>query len=201
MHRLPLLPRRWLAALVLGLSFSAPALAIPITYQITGLGSGTLGGFEFANAAFSFTGHGDTADLFSVEPDVWIGPLQAVHIVLGGANFTPDNAIFFFVNEPQGTAGFVDSLYGNVLEVGAPVLHGWAGVTDLGPLAVDSSAFAPLDTSNGPLLFASMEQMTLAATAEAVRIGEPAGLFFLGLVLLALARTLRFAGRGGRVRT
>ena len=46
-------------------SFAPRASAAPITYEISGVASGTIGGKTFTNALVVFTGHGDTAGVIS----------------------------------------------------------------------------------------------------------------------------------------
>lgn len=75
-----------LRVLVLGASclVAQPATAVPITYRLSGVGSGHLGSQAFTDAAFVFTGVGDPDAIAPIGGGVWVNPLLSLQVRVSG---------------------------------------------------------------------------------------------------------------------
>lgn len=191
----------WLAATCLT-AFATCAAAEPITFVYTGTGTGSLNGNPFSDAAFTITGHGDTAARFDDGGAgvYWIDHTAADIAIAGLGDFTFITPTRTFVNNNVDLAGFSRTgLDGSDLYYAPPdpVLEGWNMLSSVGPIAGtgqivqwDAAFNDPVLTSGGQLL---MESGTPAATFQATvgvaAIPEPetyamflAGIGFLGFI-------------------
>src|SRR5262249_23112456 len=88
------------SAIIVLLACAAPAKATPITYQLTGIGSGTIGGSQFTDALVTVTLTGDTSNVTNVAlfpgPD-WLVNVGTTTINIAGiglANVTDATAMY-----------------------------------------------------------------------------------------------------------
>lgn len=176
--------------LLLGASclVALPATAVPITYRLSGVGSGHLGSQAFSDAAFVFTGVGDTDAIAPIGGGVWVNPLLSLQVQVSGHGTAQGlHAVDFFVNNTSGGLGFLDELVGDIIDVLGPGVGDFDGVSAFGPLAVDVDYLAPFSTTAGEFLLA---QGGLAGVYGPVGASHGAG---AGLVL---AGGQRLAGPG-----
>lgn len=143
--------------LLLGASclVALPATAVPITYRLSGVGSGHLGSQAFSDAAFVFTGVGDTDAIAPIGGGVWVNPLLSLQVQVSGHGTAQGlHAVDFFVNNTSGGLGFLDELVGDIIDVLGPGVGDFDGVSAFGPLAVDVDYLAPFSTTAGEFLLA-----------------------------------------------
>ena len=87
------------AALALTLvGFVAPADAAPITYEFTGIGTGSIGGTAFTDAAVVFTGTADTANVELIFGFIYAIPLDTLTVNIAGVGTAT-------LTEPAGVFG------------------------------------------------------------------------------------------------
>lgn len=158
--------RGWAAVVAVLVTFAAaPAMrAAPITYLISGVGSGTVNGTPFANAAYVIRGVGDTASVtiisgFPFPGSAAMAPVSATIEIAGAGtatfagaatltNVSPDATLSFAVGSlapmlrgaDLGLLGYdMRSAFGP-LALGPPFLSQAAQPSDLGPIILDSSS-------------------------------------------------------------
>jgi hypothetical protein len=114
-------------------AFAAPAVAVPITYSIKGIGSGTLDGTSFTDDLVSITIAGDTNNIVSLTSSVSKNAGPTTVSVAGVGTDTLPNIVDFVDRFPD------EEFFGT--PTGSPF---WE---------IDDSAFATynLDTSIGPV--------------------------------------------------
>ena len=145
-----------------------------VSYQLSGIASGSVGTTTFTNAPFTFTGQGDPMGVFDVVPGVVANPLFTGSFIISGIGTAEAlNPFYFFVNQnaPPG-AGFIDIFSGDVLDFAAPAFGAYGGTTPLGPLSVDLTFLAPFDTTSGTLSIASAEDLVFTAAVQTT-VPEP----------------------------
>ena len=205
------------AGSVAALLFFAPkAQANPITYQLSTVASGQIGGTSFTNAPVTFTGTGDTANVQALAFGLisyFANPLSSMVVTIGGigtATILDPPGIWSF---PQPVPGFIplpavimgridsppvmDSFtaFGFALNAG---LAGY-GLTPIGPLTGPGAAdFDPLCNTSGHDSCIATSLGFLRITSEFAEGGEatfrataavpePATLVLLGSGVAALA--------------
>jgi uncharacterized protein (TIGR03437 family) len=156
---------------------AAVGTAAPITFTLTGTGSGVLAGKAFTNAAFSFT---VTADTTTVQvPSCCLGDLDTAtgsptSFTIGGPNggtgtLMDDQVIW---TDKQGEVGIAHHNDGDMIDIKSSTLNGFALATSIGPITgpasfvgscpgVDCTAF---NTSLGQLTFSSVNTVTFTST-------------------------------------
>ncbi|MEO3714312.1 hypothetical protein [Roseateles flavus] len=128
---------------------------MPITYRLSGVGSGHLGSQAFRDAAFVFTGGGDTDAIAPIGGGVRVNLLLSLQVQVSGHGAAQGlHAVDFFVNNTSGGLGFLDELAGDIIDVLGPGIAAFDGVSALGPLAVDLDYLAPFSTTAGEFLLA-----------------------------------------------
>lgn len=178
---------RNLFAVVL-LSMSIPVWAAPISYQIQGSGSGTVGSSAFSSATFIITGFGDSANLFSIGSGVFVTPLESLSVNLSGlGQSNAVNASFWYLNQAVPGVGFIDVLDGDIFDVEALRFASYDGVSSLETISVLAVFLAPFMTDAGLLSFDVVSDVTFTALSVANAAPEPSAgaLFTIGLLLLA----------------
>ena len=148
--RLSSLVRASTLALVL-IGFTTAAQADPITYQISSIASGTIGGTSFSNVLVTLTGAGNTANIVSLFGFAFAEPITTTVTIpgIGTATITDPTEIFStaipvvietgFPNVPYVIIGRIDnppaldSLTG-IGGVGSAALLGYNLATPIGPI-------------------------------------------------------------------
>lgn len=176
--------------LLLGASclVAPPATAVPITYRLSGVGSGHLGSQAFSDAAFVFTGVGDTDAIAPIGGGVWVNPLLSLQVQVSGHGTAQGlHAVDFFVNNTSGGLGFLDELVGDIIDVLGPGVGDFDGASAFGPLAVDLDYLAPFSTTAGEFLLAQGGSLVFTAQLAPATVPAPASSWLAVSALLALA--------------
>jgi hypothetical protein len=175
-----------LSLVALAASFPQSAQAAPITYTLTGTGTGSLGGTAFSNAAMTFTLVGDTSGLaFPFGPGVPSVPVTATGLVGGFSAFTFTSAISFFNNQNVSVAGFGLTGSSDIFDVSDPSLAAWDAISSFGPLGIVSvpgnlgQAFGT--TAGNFILNGVGTQGTLQAVVAGGAAPEPATIALIAL--------------------
>lgn len=170
-------PSSLLRALALGAAFLAaqPAAAVPITYKISGVGSGHLGSLAFSDADFAFTGIGDTDTIVPIGGGVWVNPLLSLQVTVNGhGDALGLHAVDFFVNNSAAGLGFLDEFVGDVIDVLGAGIADYDGVSAIGPLAVDLDYLAPFSTTAGEFLLDGGSSLVFTAQLGPGTVPAPA---------------------------
>jgi PEP-CTERM motif len=184
---------RTMATIALAIGISNSSWAASITFQITGIASGTIGTTVFSNTPLRFIGAGDSLTAIPVDVGVTLIPLEAVSVRLAGAGaFDAVDAFFFFVNQGIPGAGFINVLIGDVFDFDAPEFASYDGTSAIGPLSGATSFLAPFNTSSGLLSIDSIVDSKFLAVLGA-DVPEPAtiALALVGVLGAGLARGRR----------
>ncbi len=139
-------------------ALTSSAVAAPITYTYTGVGSGTIGALSFTNQPFVIRATGDTSSrigssstffsIINISADISIG-------ALGDFTFlTPTE----FFNNPSSQLGFANAsgltLYGLLPNA---QLQAWDMLSSIGPISGTAGlgqwTISPINTSGGVLVF------------------------------------------------
>ncbi|WP_448564910.1 PEP-CTERM sorting domain-containing protein [Thalassotalea ganghwensis] len=176
------------AIFMLGLSNFAHATLIEFVY--TGTGSGSIGGINFSNTAFTITEYSDTNDLLSCGgPCVFIDAQQTTITLenIGEFNFITGTRTF----KNNGLLGL-----SRASESGLDLYSGFnVGDFDmasaLAPVAATPGLFqwdnSPVNTSGGVLSFADSSNPGTFEARFASAIPEPSTMAVFGLGLLGLS--------------
>ena len=166
------------------------AIANPISYELSGVASGSIGGVSFTNDSFTLTGTADTDGAFSGGPGVTVNPLISLMIDLNGFGtaFAVD-PFSFFSNQSISTGGFIDLFNGDIFDFSGPDFATYDGISALAPVSVSTSFLAPYFTSLGNLDLTDVTALTFRAR-QPVSVPEPSSisLFALGLIGVILLR-------------
>ena len=167
-----------------------PAIANPISYELSGVASGSIGTVSFANNSFTLIGTADTTGAFSGGAGVTVNPLFSLMINLNGFGtaFAVD-PIYFFTDQSISTGGFVDLFNGDVFDFSGPDFATYDGISALAPVPVSTDFLAPYFTSLGNLDLTDVTALTFRAL-QPVSVPEPSSisLFVLGLIGVILLR-------------
>lgn len=167
-------------------TLTTTAQAAPATYLFFGVGTGTLGGTSFTNAAFSLTYVGDTDDLFT--PFLGVAALDtfsSTAFVIDGTNatLTGPSEVFsnFGLNPESAFVGFTNG-GGTVVAGGFLAAPNYALSSSIGPAEL-ADTFADdteaLSTSAGELVFSSVDSLNFQAIVVSADAPEPASLALL----------------------
>ena len=182
--------------LILALAISAIVLsaasanATGITYEISGVASGTIGATTFTNASVELTGIGDTASVTSLFSGLIFGnPFSMLTVTIGGVGTATvtDPSEIWAIPTPSGLSTVPVVVIGRVDKppaldsitgigfVGSSALTGYEGATGIGPITDAGGIGFPacggptqdpcLDTTLGLLSFTS--NLTFPPTTEA----------------------------------
>jgi hypothetical protein len=149
------------AGLVLGFvsALTSSAVAAPITYQYTGVGSGTIGGLSFTNQPFVIHATGDTSNRMGSSSTFFSIINTTADITIGAlGNFTFLTPTEFF-NNPSSQLGFAAAssltLYG--FQVNNAQFQAWDMLSSIGPISgtafLGQWTISPINTSGGVLVF------------------------------------------------
>jgi uncharacterized protein (TIGR03437 family) len=163
--------RSFACALVL----AAVGTAAPITFTLTGTGSGSLGGKFFNSASFSFTLNADTNTLMPPsccpgDIDTKSGTPNTFAIAGFSAGTIMDNQVIW--TDTQGTVGLAHFNDGDMIDLFSTTLSGFGLSGNIGPVtgtpsfvgACPGNDCATFNTSLGTLMFNSVSTVTFTAT-------------------------------------
>jgi hypothetical protein len=193
------------AGLVVAILSLAPnAHATSITYEISGVASGTIGGTTFTNALVELTGTGDTANVTSLfSGEVFGNPFNSFTVTIGGvgtATITDASEIWAapasgLFSVPAVVMGRIDSppaldSITGLGAVGSNALAGYEGATGIGPITDEGGIGFPacsgpmedpcVHTTRGLLSFSQNLSTTPTGQATFVAtVPEPATLFLV----------------------
>lgn len=185
-----------LSGRVLALAFyflAAPVWAAPITYTISGVGDGCIGGEAFREARFVFLGVSDTDNLDKVDDDVSIFALMQARVdVEGVGSGVAVDPFYFFVNNALSVVGIIDGLVGDVLDVSGPNFFEFDGAVALPSSGVSLYYFSPFLTTAGFFILDDVHSLSFATATRSV--SSPSSLWLLVgvLVVVLFARFSRF---------
>lgn len=185
-----------LMCLFLWLLVTGFAVAGPLRYTLTGSANATLDGVAYAGASINVSALGDADDVFEPDQGIRLSPLQQFSVVLAGhAPVFALEQVFFFVNQNDGTAGFLDQFGGDFLDFSAAGLMAYDGAHAFGPASATATLLSPFATTGGLLDLASIDNAQFVALDAVVPLSLPgsACLLLAGLVAWALAAGLRQA--------
>jgi hypothetical protein len=173
------------------------ALAAPIVFTFSGVGSGSVGDTAFSDAAFTITAYGDTDNRQPSRGSFFIDHSSAMVSIAGIGDvhlITPTRTIAYRDGVPPRSL-FVRAPSGLVLFNGpadAAVFGAWDMLSSVGPvvgtgilLQWDDPSFPPFDTDAGTLVFEFSQEVP--ATFQAILIPEPSTAMLLATGILALA--------------
>lgn len=200
------------------LGFATVARATPITYELSGIASGMIGGSGFMNALVQLTVTGDTDNIVTEFGGLaFVNVSSATMVTIAGvgtATVTDPNAIYAFpapvlLDEDMPFLPYVvigtldnppllDSFTGLGL-VGGNALLGYDLQTSIGPVTATGGVGYPMGlfvhTTLGDLSFTSNISSTTEGTFAAAPVPEPMSLLLLGSGIAVLAGRSRFRPR------
>ncbi len=182
-----------LSSLLIGLALGAlvgalPAAAAPITYKISGIGSGHIGGHAFSDAALVVTGIGDTDFLVSIGGGASVNPLLSLEVAVSGQGTAQGvNAVDFYVNNTASGVGFLDELVGDIFDVLGIGLADFDGVSAFGPSTVDLDYLAAFMTTAGLFKLDSVGALSFVAELAPTPVPAPASSWLAVNAMLALS--------------
>ena len=174
------------AMLCLSSLWIAPAtFASPITYEIQGLASGSIGGTAFTNDAFTFIGTANTTGSVHDGEGDSTNALSSLTLNLVGfapAVVTGASPVFETQLEgPNGTAGF--GLASGLFEVRGTGLATYNGVSNQAPTTVTADSLGnTIPTSDGNVKFTGTSALLFSAYPTPVPLPSTIGFLGSGLV-------------------
>jgi hypothetical protein len=190
-NQTPFLSRQMTPLLSLSLTVIALSVfpqtlhAAPVTYTLTGVGSGTFSGESFFNRGFTLTGIGDTTITTTIFGFPAI-PLSSMTYSVSGFPLATTNDPFYLLNAHPDlpyTLFFMDSLSQQTASfVVADVSMGaWNMTSNIGPLASTYGASDPTATNQGNVDINSFTSASFTANVSNVSAPEPCSLALLAL--------------------
>ncbi len=175
------------------------AVATPVSYELSGVASGMIGGAPFTSDSFTLIGSADTTGAFSGGPGVTVNPLASMVLNLSGlgAAWAVD-PVYFFSNQSISTGGFIDIFSGDVFDFSGPALATYDGISPLAPVAVSTAFLAPYLTTLGTVNLTDATAMTFSVQ-QPMSVPEPSSLMLLALGLIGVV-FLRPGGYSGVAR-
>jgi hypothetical protein len=188
-----------LTAAVVVLALAGRCEASPVTYLVTGVGTGTLGGSAFTDAQFLMVATADTDDVVSLSGgDAFAVDNQSALIIVGGMtaafldpSLTVVVPLAFIAGVATGTTGAPGFALAAV-ENADLEFHDLT--TSIGPLDGPLRMADPppsINTTLGVLSFSSLEDGVFLAAVETAAVPEPPTLALAGLGGLGLLRMAR----------
>ena len=162
------------------------ATATPITYELQGVATGTIGGTSFAKDPFALIGTGDTSGSLADGFGDTSNNLYSLTLNLNG--FTAASAsdpMQFFSSQSGTLVGFTDLTQGSdVFDVSGSDLATYDGISALAPASVSSFFLAAFPTTIGAANIVSAADLTFSASGAPTPIPEPGT---VELIILAIA--------------
>lgn len=162
--------RAFRAACLVGvLATAAPAVAVPITYAITGVGTGTVGPTAFTDKAYLICIATDTAQVAS-EGGTNLVTTTTTNITITDLGSTlVTEAVGFVVAQPSGQAAFLRVAgLADLLTMTDPAFQAYGATSAFGPIAnlvpTNLGQFTNLQTSLGAMALTSSGNVTFQAT-------------------------------------
>jgi len=182
-----------LAAVAVLFCGARQANADGITYTESGTASGTIGAASFTNALVTITFVGDTSNVTSLGPGLFINGVETVTAsgsINGVGAFTFTDSLAAFVNQfgtSGPTAGISDLTVNDILDtINSSVFATYDLTTAIGPVTGTSllNPGSSYGTSDGNLTFSEMSaNSTFTATTA---VPEPSSLLLLGVAFAGL---------------
>lgn len=154
---------------------AAMGAAAPITFTLTGTGSGSLGGKFFNGASFTFTLTGDTNTLMPPsccpgDIDTNSGTSNTFMIAGFNSGTINDNQVIW--TDRHGELGLAHFNDGDMIDIFSSALSGYALTASIGPITMIPSFVgacpgvdcASFNTTQGTLMFSSVTTVTFTAT-------------------------------------
>jgi hypothetical protein len=173
---------------VLGLAMMAQAKADPVTFIITGTGSGALGAQSFSNTAFTISSTADTAFITNPFSGVFILADQTATVNVSGIGtgaFTSQTSNVS--NQNFSRAGISDPSFA-ILFVNNPGFSTYSLATSIGPLSGPASfnSGANFATTAGNFRLDTVQDATFEARVTTQAVPEPASLTLAGIGVVTL---------------
>jgi len=185
---------RCLLSILVFVLHGAPASAAPITYILSGTGSGDVNGTAFTDAPFTFTFFGDTSNVVPVAPQIFNNGLETVPATLEIEEFSLATLtdVGVFSNTRISSVG-IQRPFLDIFIVSSPAFGTYDLRTAIGP--IDGVASLPLSqgpfsTSLGEVTFDSYSDGA-SFEARTMAVPEPASVLLFGLGLAVVTRRFR----------
>lgn len=167
----------------------ASANASPLTYKLTSMFDGSIGGTAVTGAMFTWTITSDTSLVGTSFPGVFDAlALSDTINVTGFGTLTPTGpSAFFNVPSIAEEAFFSNATLGTGIVFGAPSLAGYFLTSSIGPTPVILVNFGPTPTDQGDLIINNTTSLVFQATG----VPEPLTLALFGAGLAGIGALRR----------
>lgn len=178
----------------IGMLFTTLAIGDTIIYTFSGIGSGSLGGIAFSDAAFTIALNSDTSLLttpsgFPNDVSTPAGTPATFSITgVGSGTLTGQQAVF--LNQSEDDVGIWVFSPPDFMTLGNMAFASYDLASDMGPISGTASAlaeFLPTSINNEMLSMTGVSNLTFTADVKSTSpVPEPSTLFMLGAALILL---------------